>query len=142
LPATVGLHYFTATFFTATLPGRANVDTVPATGIPLHAKNLGLYHPASYIKVGVIRLPDGVTAPPRGFQPTSPNRYVAVKTITVQGHPATAWYMKRGLGGINIGWLQDGDYVSVQTSRGTTPDGLSGVSLRQLEKVAQGVRIG
>lgn len=126
------------------LPGNANANTVPSTGIPgrLSPSQLGAYHPASFISVIVI---GGLIVPPRS-QPTTtsdPLLDTTVATIDVQGNTATAWYpSNEGLGGYNIAWVEDGDYVQVQTTRGQTDAGEAGVSLRELEDVANGLRLG
>lgn len=121
------------------LPGEANTDTVPSTGMPVGdvLSRPGAYHPASYVLVTVV---GGMNEAP----PTpSPSPDYTVRTITVQGHGAMAWYPSNlGLGGYNIAWIQDGDYVQVQTTRGRTDHGESGVSLSELEAVANGTRLG
>lgn len=130
-----------ASFVQVDLPGRANADTVPATGIPSGwrpATGGPWFHPAGYISVEA----RAMSVPPRQLPLPSDDSYTRV-TTSVNGHPATVLYpTNNGLGGYNIGWMQNGIYVQVHTDRGLTPDGVSGVPLSQLEQVAAGVRLG
>lgn len=131
------------TFVQVSLPGVANADTVPSGGIPVGVSQsqVGAYHPASYVTVTVV---GGASAPPP-TQPTvsDPPPDYTVSTIDLHGQSATAWYPSDGgLGGYNIAWVEDGDYVQVQTTRGQTDDGESGVSLSELEDVAGGLHLG
>ncbi len=127
-----------AMFGAVSLPGRANADTVPPTGIPIGlppAPGSPAYHPADYISVEAIA---GMSMPPRPLPLSS--EYSRV-TISVNGHPATVSYPNNGLGGYNIAWVQGGDYVQIHSDRGLTSNGLSGVPLSQLEQVAEGLRL-
>lgn len=128
-----------ATYVQVDLPGRANADTVPVTGIPAGVPLPAVgtpYHPASVISV--VAIAKGVPSRPL---PNSTDPPYTTVTTSVNGHPGTMSYPGNGLGGYHIGWMQGGDYVQVSTTRGLTPDGISGVPLSQLEQVAEGVRL-
>jgi hypothetical protein len=126
------------TFGYVSLPGRANANTVPPTGIPIGVRpdpRGATYHPAGFISVVVGaggRLP-----------PPLPNQFgYKTVTTTINGHPARMSYPGKVLGGYHIEWLQNGDYVGVSVNRGRTPDGISGVPLSQLKQVAAGLQLG
>jgi hypothetical protein len=122
------------------LSGRANGDTMSLTGIPIGLPPaVGLrYHQAGYIWLVVEA--GGVL--PRPLPTPSGPPYTKV-SASIHGHPATMLYpADHGPGGYHIQWVQNGDFVSVQTNRGRTTDGLSGVPLSQLERVAEGLQLG
>lgn len=130
-----------ASFVQVDLPGRANVNTVPATGIPIGSSapttRGAAYHPAGYVSVEALAL----SVPPRPLPLSSDPPYTRL-TTSVEGHPATVLYPDNTLGAYSIAWMQDGIYVQVHTDRGLTPDGVSGVPLSELEQVAAGVQLG
>lgn len=117
------------------LPGRENANTIPTTG--LNDVNYALVHPATTLTMEIVAKPDGVMPESVVDQAYFSS---AVRRLPIgDGVDATVSAPRDGLGAHRVEWVQNGFYYLLIEDRLKSPDGLSGVDLEQLVRVASSV---
>lgn len=110
------------------LPGAANADTIPPTGID--EQNALTVHTATVLEVSFV--PGVASVPPIGVDPT----YFDIRDVTVAGLPALLSTPKNGFGAYRVDWMDAAGYHVVLCERQDTVDGTSGIPADELLRVA------
>ena len=116
------------------LPGRANANTIPPGG-PTE-ENYSIVHSATCL--GFFYMPaesNGRLPPSLAFGPS-----FSVSQTTVSGHPARLTMPSRGVVGLyQLEWMASGLRFTLRVDRLRTPEGVSGIPLTELRRVANSV---
>jgi hypothetical protein len=119
-----------AVFRQYSLSGSANENTLTPEGI---AASASWAHPETEISVSFV--PHLVPEP----LPTDP-RWFVTTPVDVNGAMGTVTYAKNGLGATRVDWVDAvGNYHVVLEDRLRTPDGVSGVDVDTLLRIARSI---
>jgi hypothetical protein len=88
------------------------------------------------LQVWITPDPDGTATFSSSIR-TASNGYFA---RTVDGHPATLTVPISGVGGFSVQWKAGGRLLTVSMARNHTPQGLTGISVDELMRVADSIR--
>lgn len=116
------------------LPGRANADTIPASG--LTKANATVVHVATEVVFLAVSSEADGQLPPS----LADSQVFDVSTVTINGGPGRLQVPKNGYGAYRVEWQADGLRFTLLEDRLKTQDGTSGLDTTELLRMARSVQ--
>lgn len=122
------------------LAGRRNSDTEPAGRLTLGEATDLRYHPATELHIDFVpmqALGGNVSVTRRSLRRDLLPPGLATRSVTIAGNPGLVAYDRDEHAAFRVDWLDAAGYHTIMCDRIITPEGLSGLSLSTMLRVAR-----